>query len=499
MFRKLRYYRIKFDSTAVFCSVTSESQFSIYTTSTKQKERCKMQNTQWQSLFTRYGFQMTSTERGFDLITLNEENSQFLRFFLQQLGVDFYMNYNELFINSIPVTEEIFVSKLEEMTDGRTEMLYHVSNLPFATLDTYIAGMVTQLNRLGCMTAISCDGHDKRTASIGFQTAEGRKKAHVLFEYVQLPYRPHNRQTRLHINRKDLPTFAEKLSGITFEKAAEIFEESNTILSMKEFGLQLETLLSIPGTSGNEGQIRKHVIEEIKPYVDKITTDHYGNILATKTLGDGPTVLLNAHLDTVEEISHTRKILKQENIWRSSEGILGADDRAGINVILATAKSLTEKNFQGTVKYIFTVEEEIGLVGAYEINETFLWDVDMAFVIDRRGNGDIVTSKGGISRFCTERFGQKIEQIARHSGMSYWKTTTGGSSDAAIWASHGIQSVNLSAGYNFEHTDHEQLDVKANYGTYELVLELLENSQRLTESATRVKRLSKNIDSSIAK
>lgn len=458
-----------------------------------------MQNTQWQSLFTRYGFQITSTEKGFDLTALNEENSQFLKLFLQQLGVEFYMIQNDLFIDSILVTEEIFVNKLEEMTDGRTEMLYHVSDLPFTTLDTYIAGMVTQLNRLGCKTAISCDGHDNRSASIGFQTAEGRKKAHVLFDFIDLPYQHHIRQTRLRVNRKDLPTFAEKLSEISLDQPGQIYKESNVFFSVIEFEVQLEKLLSIPGASGKEGQIRKHVIEEIKPYVDKVAIDHYGNILATKRFGDGPTVLLNAHLDTVEEISHDRKILKEENIWRSSEGILGADDRAGINVILATAKSVTEKNFKGTIKYIFTVEEEIGLVGAYEVNETFLWDVDMAFVIDRRGKGDIVTSKGGISPFCTERFGQKVARIAKQSGMTQWKTTTGGSSDTAIWASHGIQSVNLSAGYNFEHTDQEQLDVEANYGTYGLVLELLENSHRLYDSVKRVTRISKNVDSSLAK
>lgn len=194
-----------------------------------------MQNTQWQSLFTRYGFQMTSTEKGFDLTPLNEDNSQFVKFFLKQLELDFYIKHNELFINSIPVTEGVFVSKIEEMTDGRTEMLYHVSDLPFATLDAYIAGMVTQLNRLGCMTAISCDGHDKRSASIGFQTAEGRKKAHVLFDIIELPYHHHIRQTRLRINRRDLPTFAEKLSEITLEQSSEIFEESNAILSVKHF------------------------------------------------------------------------------------------------------------------------------------------------------------------------------------------------------------------------------------------------------------------------
>lgn len=441
-----------------------------------------MQNTQWQTLFTRYGIEVTSTNGGFDLSKLSKENTQFVRVLLQNLEVDFYMNPNILLIESSPVSEISFVGKLEEMTNGVTEMLYHVNNLPFAKLDTYIAGMITQLNRLGCWTIISCDGHDKRPANIGFQTAEGRKKAHFLFDAIGLPFRHNNRQTQFRVNRKELPTFAEKLSALTLEQATQLFEESNTVMSVKGFETQLETILSIPGASGNEGRIRNHVVGEIKQYVDRLAIDHYGNVLATKRFGNGPTVLLNAHLDTVEEIRPNRKIIKDENIWKSSEGILGGDDRAGINVILATAKSITEKNFNGTIKYVFTVEEEIGLVGATEVTETFLWDVDMAFVIDRRGTSDIVISKAGYVQFCIERFGQKIERIVRNAGLSCWKTTAGGSSDTAIWAKNGIQSVNLSAGYNFEHTEMEQLDVKANYEVYGLLLEILENSNRLMDT-----------------
>ena len=58
--------------------------------------------------------------------------------------------------------------------------------------------------------------------------------------------------------------------------------------------------------------------------------------------------------------------------------------------------------------------------------------MNMAFVIDRRGNGDIVTSKLG-QPFCNQRFG-KVERIAKQAGMPHWKTTTGGSSDTVVWA-----------------------------------------------------------------
>lgn len=58
---------------------------------------------------------------------------------------------------------------------------------------------------------------------------------------------------------------------------------------------------------------------------------------------------------------------------------------------------------------------------------------------------------------------------AIEAGLSGWKCTQGGSSDTRIWAEHGIQSVNPSAGYNYEHTDDEYLDVQACYGTVQLI------------------------------
>lgn len=231
-------------------------------------------------------------------------------------------------------------------------------------------------------------------------------------------------------------------------------------------------------------------MKELKPFVDNITVDHYGNVLAVKRLGPGPTVLLNAHLDTYENIVEDREIIKDGGIWSSSEGILGADDRAGVNVVLAAAQSVGESQFRGTVKYIFTVQEEIGLCGAKEVTESFLWDVDMAFVIERRGTNDIVTSRGGYDSFCTTTFGTALKRIARRAGYNDWCTVAGGSSDTYIWAQNGIESVNLSAGYQFEHTSNEELDVEACYGTYKFLMEILNESRRLLGRIGRIREVS---------
>jgi len=99
------------------------------------------------------------------------------------------------------------------------------------------------------------------------------------------------------------------------------------------------------------------------------------------------------------------------------------------------------------------------------VNPTFLENIDAAFVLDRRGSGDIVTSCADIEYFCTSDFGSAIKEISEINSAGEWKCTAGGRSDTWIWAAVGIQSVNLSVGYSKEHTTAESLDVAACYNT----------------------------------
>lgn len=117
---------------------------------------------------------------------------------------------------------------------------------------------------------------------------------------------------------------------------------------------EIECLLSISGVSGEEDAVREVVKEKLTRYVDHITEDHYGNLLAEKTYGsgNGPTILLNAHLDTVDDIVEGRSIIKEGNIWSSSQGILGANNRVGVAILLTIAKHLNLSKFNGQVKFI---------------------------------------------------------------------------------------------------------------------------------------------------
>ncbi len=63
----------------------------------------------------------------------------------------------------------------------------------------------------------------------------------------------------------------------------------------------LEKLCNACAVSGDEGEVRKIVLEEVHPYADEVKVDPMGNVLVTKK-GSGknlPRVMLDAHMDEV--------------------------------------------------------------------------------------------------------------------------------------------------------------------------------------------------------
>ncbi|WP_164669398.1 M20/M25/M40 family metallo-hydrolase [Virgibacillus doumboii] len=451
----------------------------------------------WNQLFIRYGWKLNQKERNvFDCRLETKKNIDFLLNSLDQADVSYNLENQILSLQSEPVSEQKWVEILDFPLRGRGEGLGFrpgEEEAKVIELDTYIAGIVRQLNRLGFHTSGSCDGHERRPAHVYVMVTKERDSKQLVQMLLALGLKRVNCREHssscyitLHLQRNKLLDLAEKMS---FIKESWI-EQGFDYIKKQMFYVLLEQLLSIPGVSGKEDKIREYVKGKLSPYVDYLSIDRHGNLLAEKTYksGNGPTILLNAHLDTVCEIESDRVIKKENNIWSSSKGILGGDDRAGVAVLLFIAEHLSNSSFNGKVKFIFTVEEESGLVGANHLDDYFLWGTDAAIVVDRRGKGDIVTSCGGYIPFCDEVYGEFFETIAEKEGLSGWSCTNGGSSDTRIWAEHGIQCVNLSAGYRNEHTDNEYLDVEAAYETVSLIKGIFNNTKELRHVLRTIKR-----------
>lgn len=440
-------------------------------------------------LFIRHGFLVEEIGEGrFDWRKETEENMTFLTETLDELFVVYSAGHGLLKIEERELDEERWLRAVDFKFRGRTEMLQFglgVDIPGIKNFDTYMAGVIRQLNRLGLSTMSCCDGHEKKLPSISFTRETDMETVVKVLTVIGLTkIHIRNHSVSIRVPRIQLLDAAETLSSFSPEDLNKDIEE----LKRESFLMELERCLSIDGESGEEDDIRDWVQSKLVNHVDSSEVDSKGNILAVKVYGrgKGPVILLNAHLDTVYSFDEGREIIKDGNIWSSSSGILGADDRAGVAILLETLKRLDATNFHGTVKCIFTVEEEIGLLGAKGVDADFLQDVDAAFVIDRRGNGDIVTSCGGYEEFCDESFGKFIEETASNHGLAGWKCTAGGSSDTRIWASHGIQSVNLSAGYYHEHSSDEYLDVEGCLGTVELLLALFTEAIMMRRIVRRI-------------
>lgn len=357
----------------------------------------------------------------------------------------------------------------EQLFNPKTEAL------PYYAFDPYIRGIVRWMNELGMMTSMCCDGHGEGRAYVEMDGALTERQMHVLTlcipsdSAVRIRFRKGPRRHTViydysQTEQNELLDIAEMLYKASSD------EEYIRLFELERFKHRLFDWLEVPGESGREQQVRRRLASSLRKLTDEQQVDETGNLLAGVRYGEGPTILLSAHMDTFERITRGRVIQQEGTILTSSEGILGADDRAGIASILELLERLPETDFSGTIKIAFTVEEEVGLCGSRGIDQHFICDVDAAIVFDRRGTRDIVTGCRGVFDFCEEAYGELFEVAGRLAGMNDWKATrNGGSSDAKIFAEFGIPSVNLSIGYRDEHTDFEQVDYRSTFETVVLV------------------------------
>lgn len=109
-----------------------------------------------------------------------------------------------------------------------------------------------------------------------------------------------------------------------------------------------------------------------------------GNLIGTlgATVPGAPALFFAAHMDTVEPNPGVNIIVEGDEIRTDGRTILGADDRAGIAPILEALQVIVEENIpHGTIQVVFTVCEEIGLLGAKSL-DTSLLSAGFGYVLD---------------------------------------------------------------------------------------------------------------------
>lgn len=118
----------------------------------------------------------------------------------------------------------------------------------------------------------------------------------------------------------------------------------------------------------------------------------FGNILAflESNCQGVDTILLNAHMDTVGPGEGIKPVIAGGLVKSDGKTVLGADDKAGIAVILEALQVLAEQGIKhGSIEVAFTVAEEIGLLGSKNLDLS-QFAVKHVFILD--GEGEV----GGI-------------------------------------------------------------------------------------------------------
>jgi tripeptide aminopeptidase len=106
-----------------------------------------------------------------------------------------------------------------------------------------------------------------------------------------------------------------------------------------------------------------------------------------------PALAFNAHMDTVEPTAGLRLARHGSRLRSGGTTVLGADDKAGVAVMIEVARSLARRRrLYHTLEFVFTVAEEPGLLGARALDYSMI-ESRLALVLDSNTPvGTIVTS-----------------------------------------------------------------------------------------------------------
>jgi len=215
----------------------------------------------------------------------------------------------------------------------------------------------------------------------------------------------------------------------------------------------LKELIKIVSPSGFEGNVQALIIRELKEYGKPHRIDDVGNIWVEDA---GSRTLFTAHMDCVHN-NHPVLFDVEEGVMslslKSKQTALGADDKTGVRMLL----HLLKHNTPGT--YLFTVEEEVGCVGAAHAAKSCPSHINQAICFDRKANDSIITRMSGRD-CCSSEFAESLIKELGKGGLVFKKDRTGSTTDTNKFSDATLNHTNISAGYQDEHTIYETLDLK---------------------------------------
>ncbi len=154
-------------------------------------------------------------------------------------------------------------------------------------------------------------------------------------------------------------------------------------------------LAAIDSPSGEEDRVAEYISNVLTSIEYDVGWDAFGNLIASNGIsGDtrqADILILSAHMDTVEPGRGVIPVIEGDQIMSAGDTVLGGDCKAGVAAILEGVRAVSASGREHRpVELVFTREEEIGLVGAKNL------DYDMirgkqAVVFDGEGPPNVLT------------------------------------------------------------------------------------------------------------
>lgn len=159
-------------------------------------------------------------------------------------------------------------------------------------------------------------------------------------------------------------------------------------------------------------------LDVVEDESQKETGHGAGNLIATLAASggvDAEPFLFSCHMDTVEPGKGVKPVVGDDG-WIRSDGttILGADDKAGLAVLLEVIQVLREREIpHGKIQFVISAGEESNLRGARALDVKHL-DAKFGFALDTNGEvGTICVGAPTLARVEIEIFGKSA-----HAGVN---------------------------------------------------------------------------------
>jgi len=197
-------------------------------------------------------------------------------------------------------------------------------------------------------------------------------------------------------------------------------------------------------------------LQERAPAHAKMHRDAIGNLHVDTRISPDNRTLFVAHVDTVHRKEGPNKIRQTATHWHADGAALGADDGAGVAMLMHLLHAGVD------AYYIFTQGEECGGIGATHLakhDAALLSEFDRAIAFDRRGIDSVITHQGR-GRCCSDAFGDALSAaLNADDTLMYLPDSTGVYTDTAEFIDIIPECTNISVGYYSEHSDKESLDI----------------------------------------